>query len=126
MANEILSRKDIIKVGAEKAGIGYKKMRDAMKAMLDATVKGVSDGKDVHFVGFGTFGVKYRPARSQVKPGTTETFQLSDTVIPRFKPGKFFREKVAANNVLKKKYASRYKPKTPKHVQSAAQPPVVK
>lgn len=115
----IISRKQIIKVGAESAGIGYKKMRDAMKSMLGAVVEGVAGGSDVHFVGFGTFTIKYRPSRKQVKPGTTETFQLEDDLLPKFKPGKAFKAAVSANNVLKKKFAAKYKPKTPKHVENA-------
>lgn len=113
----ILSRKDIIKIGAEKASVSYKVMRDAMKAMLDGIVDGVASGKDVHFVDFGSFNVKFRPGRKQVKPGTTETFDLQPTIIPRFKPGKSFKEKVAANQTLMKKHKAQYKPKTPKHVE---------
>lgn len=116
----VLSRKDIIKIGAEAASVSYKTMRDAMKLMLDGIVDGVASGKDVHFVDFGSFSVKFRPGRKQIKPGTTETFDLQPTIIPRFKPGKSFKEKVAANNVLMKKHKAQYKPKTPKHVEKPA------
>lgn len=68
------------------------------EALLDATLeviqKAVSKGEDVKLVGFGTFSRNVRKARPARNPRTGETVNIPDGKVPRFKPGKDFRDRV--------------------------------
>ena len=65
---------------------------------LDATVDAITDAlkKDdqVVLVGFGTFGVKERAARTGRNPQTGEPIQIAAAKIPNFKPGKALKDAV--------------------------------
>jgi DNA-binding protein HU-beta len=70
---------------------------DAGKA-LDATLNAVTDalkgGDSVSLVGFGTFQVKERAARSGRNPQTGATIQIAAAKVPGFKAGKALKDAV--------------------------------
>ena len=70
---------------------------DAGRA-LDATLSSVSDalkgGDSVSLIGFGTFSVKARSARTGRNPQTGETIQIKASNIPSFKAGKTLKDSV--------------------------------
>ena len=63
---------------------------DAKKA-LDATVNAIADalkkGDKVALVGFGTFSVSERPARTGINPRTKEQITIAPKKIAKFKAG---------------------------------------
>ena len=65
---------------------------------LDATIGAISDalkaGETVTLVGFGTFSVKERAARSGRNPKTGETIKIAATKVPGFKAGKGLKDAV--------------------------------
>ncbi|MFU8924928.1 HU family DNA-binding protein [Acinetobacter puyangensis] len=65
---------------------------------LDAFIKGVEDtlanGGEVALVGFGTFSVKDRAARTGRNPKTGEEIQIAAAKVPSFKAGKALKEAV--------------------------------
>ena len=66
---------------------------------LDATIGAISDalkaGETVTLVGFGTFSVKERAARSGRNPKTGETIKIAATKVPGFKAGKVLKVAVS-------------------------------
>ncbi len=83
-------------VEAIASGAGLSKA-DAGKA-LDATVAAVTDalkgGDQVSLVGFGTFAVKARAARTGRNPQTGKEIQIAASNVPGFKAGKALKDAV--------------------------------
>jgi len=67
--------------------------------VLDATLEiiqeAVANGTGVKLVGFGTFGLSSRKARTGRNPQTGESFNLPATVVPKFRAGKEFKDYVS-------------------------------
>lgn len=65
---------------------------------LDMTItiiqKTVSNGEEVKIVGFGSFCKTIRKAKTGRNPKTGQTVNVPNTTIPRFKPGKDFKDLV--------------------------------
>jgi len=63
-------------------------------AMIETITDTLSKGEKVTLVGFATFQVMERKARTGRNPQTGETIQIPAQKIPKFKPGRGLREKV--------------------------------
>lgn len=78
------------------AGAGLSKA-DAQRA-LDATIESITNalkkGDTVSLIGFGTFSVKERAARTGRNPSTGETIQIKASKTPSFKAGKGFKDAI--------------------------------
>ncbi len=70
---------------------------DAARA-VDAVIKAVTDalkrGEQVSILGFGTFLLRERAARTGRNPRTQETLQIPASKVPAFKPGKALKDAV--------------------------------
>lgn len=68
------------------------------KAALDATVaaitKALAEGDKVALIGFGTFGVVEKDARTGINPRTKETIKIPARKVVKFKAGAELTEKV--------------------------------
>ncbi len=68
--------------------------RQAVEDVLEAITAGItSDGK-VQIVGFGTFSVKERAARTGRNPRTGESIQIAASRSVGFKPGKGLKDQL--------------------------------
>ena len=90
-----MNKSELIDAIAEKGGLSK---ADAGKA-LDATIASVTEalrsGDTVTLVGFGTFGVKERAARTGRNPQTGATLEIKASKVPSFKAGKGLKDAVA-------------------------------
>ncbi len=59
----------------------------AVDAFIDAVKKGVKKDKAVQLIGFGTFSVTKRAARTGVNPKTGEKIKIAASKTVKFKPG---------------------------------------
>jgi DNA-binding protein HU-beta len=59
---------------------------EALEAVLSSIANGVKNDKKVQIVGFGTFEVKSRPARTGRNPKTGESMQIAASKSVGFKP----------------------------------------
>jgi nucleoid DNA-binding protein len=59
----------------------------AVKAVLESIIKGVKKDKNVQLIGFGTFTVTKRAARTGVNPQTGEKMKIKASKSVKFKPG---------------------------------------
>jgi DNA-binding protein HU-beta len=64
----------------------------ALDALVEAVKSALKEGQQVSIVGFGTFLVRERGARSGRNPRTGETIQISASKVPGFKPGKALKD----------------------------------
>ena len=55
----------------------------------------VASGDSVNFVGFGSYEPLSKKSREARNPQTGEKIHVEETVVPKFKPGKAFRDKVS-------------------------------
>ena len=63
-------------------------------AVVNSITAALKKGQQVSVVGFGTFGVKHRAARSGRNPRTGETIQIAASNVPGFKAGKALKDAV--------------------------------
>ena len=66
----------------------------AIDAMVNAITKALKKGDTVTFVGFGTFSVRKRAARSGRNPRTGESIRIKASKNPSFKAGKALKDAV--------------------------------
>ncbi|MGA9535323.1 MAG: HU family DNA-binding protein, partial [Desulfobacterales bacterium] len=64
----------------------------AVDELLAAVTKALKKGDDVTLVGFGTFKVAKRKARTGRNPQTGAEIKIKATKVPKFVPGKALKE----------------------------------
>lgn len=90
-----MNKVELIAAVAEKAGLSKKDAEKAVAAVLDSVVEAVADGNKVQLVGFGTFEVRAREARTGRNPRTKEIIPIPASKQPVFKAGKSFKDAVS-------------------------------
>ena len=90
-----MNKTELIAAVAEKANISKKDSELVVKATIDSIVSALKDGEKVQLVGFGSFEVKHRAARTGRNPKTKETITISASNTPAFKAGKALKDAVA-------------------------------
>ena len=77
---------------AEKSGLSKKQAEQALGAFIDSVTEALKEGDKVQLMGFGTFEVKERAARTGRNPSTGETIEIPASKTPSFKAGKGLRD----------------------------------
>jgi nucleoid DNA-binding protein len=77
-----------------KATCSKKEAEAAVGAVLTAIKKALKKGDSVTLVGFGTFGVSKRKARTGRNPQTGEAIKIAAKKVPVFKAGKDLKDAV--------------------------------
>ena len=90
-----MNKADLINAIAEKAEISKKDADKAVSAVVDAITEALTNGDKVQLVGFGTFEVRERNARTGLNPRTKEKIEIPASKLPVFKAGKAFKDAVA-------------------------------
>ena len=68
----------------------------AIKAFTEAVSVALAKKEDVSLVGFGSFVTTLQKGKSGTVPGTDKTYTTQDKMVPKFKAGKGFKDRVAA------------------------------
>jgi len=89
-----MNKTELVDAIAQDAEITKKAASAALDSMLDAISRALSQGDDVSLVGFGTFSVSDRAARTGRNPRTGEEIQIPASKTVKFKTGKELKEKV--------------------------------
>lgn len=89
-----MNKADLISSMAEKSKLTKKDAEAALKAFIESIEEALAKGDKVQLVGFGTFEARERAAREGRNPRTKEPIKIPATVVPVFKAGKEFKEKV--------------------------------
>ncbi|MBQ7038515.1 MAG: HU family DNA-binding protein [Clostridia bacterium] len=90
-----MNKVELVASVAEKTGLAKKDAEKAVSAVLDSVKEAVAKGDKVQLVGFGTFEVRARAARTGLNPKTKETIKIPASKAPAFKAGKAFKDAVA-------------------------------
>ena len=89
-----MNKAELIEAVAADANLSKADAGRAVDAVVDSITSALSKGQQVSVVGFGTFGVKHRAARSGRNPRTGETIQIAASNVPGFKAGKALKDAV--------------------------------
>jgi DNA-binding protein HU-beta len=89
-----MNKGELIDSVAGAAGLSRADATKAVDAVLDSIQGTLANGGSVSLVGFGTFSVKARAARSGRNPRTGETIQIKASNVPGFKAGKGLKDAV--------------------------------
>jgi DNA-binding protein HU-beta len=89
-----MNKGELIESVAGAADVSRAEATRAVDAVLDSVTKTLAKGGTVSLVGFGTFSVKRRAARTGRNPRTGEAIQISASNVPGFKAGKALKDAV--------------------------------
>ena len=89
-----MNKSDLIDVVAESAEISKAAAGKAVDAMVNAVTKALKKNDEVTLIGFGTFTVRKRAARTGRNHRTGETITIKAAKIHSFKPGKALKDAV--------------------------------
>lgn len=89
-----MNKNELIAAITEETGLTKKDVTAVTNALLGKLADAMVSGDKVHLVGFGTFEVRNRAARSGKNPQTGEPVKIAACKVPAFKPGKALKEAV--------------------------------
>jgi len=89
-----MNRQDLIAKIAKDADVTKKAANAALNAVIDGVTLALEKGDKVSLVGFGTFKVNKRNARTGVNPQTKAKIEIPARKVPVFKAGKKLKEAV--------------------------------
>ena len=89
-----MNKAELVNAISEKAALSKKDAEAAITAMVDAITEALSQEEKVQLVGFGSFEVKKRAARTGRNPRSKETIQIPASQTPVFKAGKALKDAV--------------------------------
>jgi DNA-binding protein HU-beta len=89
-----VNKSELIEAIAESADITKAEAGRALDATISAVTGALKDGDQVALVGFGTFSVKERAARTGRNPQTGAPIEIAAAKIPGFKAGKALKDAV--------------------------------
>jgi DNA-binding protein HU-beta len=89
-----VNKSELIGAIAEGSSLTKADAGRALDATIEAITNSLKDGEPVTLIGFGTFEVRDRAARSGRNPRTGETIQIKASKNPAFKAGKALKDAV--------------------------------
>ena len=89
-----MNKSELIAAIAEKSGLSKKDSEKALGGFMDTVVDALKEGDKVALVGFGTFDVRERAARTGLNPRTKEPIEIAASKAPAFKAGKAFKDEL--------------------------------
>ena len=87
-----MNKSEVVDAIVDEADISKAAAGRALDAVLGAIRTSLQEGESVSLVGFGTFLVRNRPARTGRNPRTGEAVQIAAAKVPAFKPGKALKD----------------------------------
>jgi DNA-binding protein HU-beta len=89
-----VNKSELIDAVAAAADLPKASAGRAIDAMIESVANALKEGEQVVLVGFGTFSVKQRAARTGRNPRTGEPIDIKAANIPGFKAGKALKDAV--------------------------------
>jgi DNA-binding protein HU-beta len=90
-----MNKSELIDAVASKSDFTKKDSATAVSAVIDSITEALIKGDKVQLVGFGTFEVRNRSARTGLNPQTKQAIKIPATKVPAFKAGKALKDVVA-------------------------------
>jgi DNA-binding protein HU-beta len=89
-----LNKSELIDHIAKQADISKAASGRALEAVIGAVRQQLKKGNDVTLVGFGTFAVGKRAARTGRNPRTGAAIKIKAAKVPKFRPGKALKDAI--------------------------------
>ncbi|HBD68806.1 MAG TPA: HU family DNA-binding protein [Treponema sp.] len=89
-----MNKVELVDAIAKNTGLSKKDTEAAVKSFIEVVTKELSKGHEVQLIGFGTFAVGKRAARTGRNPKTGETIKIAAAKTPKFKAGKALKDSV--------------------------------
>ena len=89
-----MNKTELVAAIAEKAELSKKDAEKALKAFTETVAETLQTGDKVQLIGFGTFEVAERAARTGKNPQTKEEIQIPASKAPKFKAGRALKDTV--------------------------------
>jgi len=89
-----MNKSELIDAVAEAADLSKADASRALDSVIGAISNALSRGDQISIVGFGTFLVRHRNARTGRNPQTGAEIQIAAANVPAFKPGKALKDAV--------------------------------
>ena len=87
-----MNKTELIEHIARQADISKAAATRALEALIGGVRTTLKKGGSVSLVGFGTFAVSKRAARSGRNPRTGDTIKIKAAKVPKFRPGKALKD----------------------------------
>ena len=87
-----MNRKEIVKVIAEKSGVGQEKCDSVLNSFIEVLTNSLISGEEVTIRGFGRFNTRDRKARVCRDPRNGEIVEVPEMKVPTFKFSNKMRE----------------------------------
>jgi len=91
-----MNKAELVSAMAEKTELSKKDAEAALKAFTDVVAEELKKGEKIQLVGFGTFEVSERAARTGRNPQTGKEMTIPASKSPKFKAGKALKDLVNA------------------------------
>ena len=89
-----MNKTELIAAIAEKTELSKKDAEKALKAFTDVVAEELKKGEKIQLVGFGTFEVSERAARTGRNPQTGAEMTIAASKAPKFKAGKALKDAI--------------------------------
>ena len=87
-----MNKTELVAAIAEKSGLSKKDAEKALAATIDAIAAELKNDGKIQLVGFVTFAVSKRAARTGINPRTGESINIAASKNPVFKAGKALKD----------------------------------
>lgn len=89
-----MNKSELVENIAKKTGLSLKDANASVSAFMSIIKESLGNGDSVVLVGFGSFVVRDRAARTGHNPRTGETLNIPAVKVPAFRPGKSLKDAV--------------------------------
>lgn len=89
-----MNKQKLVSAVAEKAGISKVDAEKAINAFVETTKETLAKKESIQLIGFGTFSISERSARTGRNPQTGKEIQIAAKNIAKFKAGKALDESI--------------------------------
>ena len=89
-----MNKAELVEKVSGEVGLSKRETRKVVDAIIGTIGDTLAAGEKATLVGFGTFGVRQRRARTGRNPGTGAALQIPAKKVARFLPGKTLKEKI--------------------------------
>ncbi len=98
MIGEIMNKSELIEAISEETTFSKKEVIRFITSFTKIIERTLKKGDKVSLTGFGTYWISERPERTGINPATKQKIRLPKVRVPRFKPGKQFKEQIKATS----------------------------
>lgn len=89
-----MNKQELVASIATKSSLTKKDAEKALNGFLASVEEALAKGEKVQLVGFGTFEVRERKARTGINPRTRETIEIPASKVPAFKASSTLKDAV--------------------------------